>query len=129
MDRRDFVRLVGVGALVTLGANVALRAEATGDTGFDVNLPTDKKLKPEWVKALFERGTPEVYHGEELKTIRMPIGGICTGHLDLTGDGALTNWRLCDLPFSLQQGFVLRTSVGGNTPTQQLNQHDFPELT
>lgn len=129
LDRRDFVRLVGLGALVTLGSNMSFGAGPADAPGFDVNLPADKKLRPEWVKALFERGVPEVYRGEELRTILMPVGGICAGQLEISGEGKLTRWHLNELPMTLQQDFVLRTRSGGKVQTSQLNQHDFPALT
>lgn len=46
---------------------------------FEKLIPPDKKLQPDWVKALFERGSPTIYRGEELKYIGMPIGGLCSG--------------------------------------------------
>ncbi|MCH8119261.1 MAG: hypothetical protein IIC00_05990 [Planctomycetes bacterium] len=41
-----------------------------------------------------ERGRREIYRGEELDTIGMPIGGITTGQLYLRGDGTLGLWQI-----------------------------------
>ena len=61
---------------------------------FEKLVPSDKRLSPEWVKSLFARGTLEVYRGEELKYIGMPIGGIACGQLYLGGDGRLWLWDI-----------------------------------
>ena len=57
-------------------------------------VPADKKLDPQWVKSLFERGTREVYRGKDLEKIGMPIGGLCAGQLYLGGDGKLWHWDI-----------------------------------
>ena len=59
-------------------------------------IPTDKKLHPDWVKALFERGAPTTYSKSrgELSRIGMPVGGLCCGMLYLGGDGKLWNWDI-----------------------------------
>ncbi len=61
---------------------------------FDHLVPADKKLSPAWVKALFERGTPEILRGSELKYVGMPVGGIGAGQLYLGGDGRLWHWDI-----------------------------------
>lgn len=98
---------------------------AAGDAG----LPADKGLSQERIRHLLERGTPEVYHGAELTKILMPIGGICTGQdVDLSGEGALTGWRVHQYPLRVAQGFALRTTAAGKTETRLLNKHDFPDM-
>ena len=57
-------------------------------------VPADKKLSQDAVQRLFERGRREVYRGEELDTIGMPIGGVATGQLYLRGDGTLGLWQI-----------------------------------
>ncbi len=59
-------------------------------------IPADKKLQPDWVKALFEHGAPTSYTKSrgELRYIGMPVGGICCGTLYLGGDGRLWNWDI-----------------------------------
>ena len=61
---------------------------------FDHLVPADKKLSPDWVKSLFERGTPEVLRGTALKFVGMPVGGIGAGQLYLGGDGRLWHWDI-----------------------------------
>lgn len=39
-----------------------------------------------------ERGEPEVYSGDELRYIGMPVGGLFAGTVYLGGDGQLWNW-------------------------------------
>ncbi len=80
--------------LLLLGvAGFALSALA-GEPGeeFKHFVPVDKKLAPEWVAALTQRGTPEVWRGKDLVTIGMPVGGIAAGQLYLRGDGTLAQW-------------------------------------
>ena len=57
-------------------------------------IPADKKLTPEWVASLTHRGQAEVFSGEELKYIGMPVGGIGCGQLYLGGDGRLWLWDI-----------------------------------
>lgn len=65
---------------------------------FDNMLPADKKLNPEWLASLTERGQPQVFSAEknELKYIGMPVGGIACGQLYLGGDGQLWYWGIFD---------------------------------
>jgi uncharacterized protein (DUF608 family) len=53
-----------------------------------------KKLDPQWVKSLYERGNPTTYlkSKDELKFIGMPVGGIMCGMVYLGGDGRLWLW-------------------------------------
>lgn len=100
---------------------------------FDQLVPADKKLSPDWIKSLFDRGQPTVYRGEDLKHIGMPIGGIGAGYLYLGGDGKLWHWDIFNKtggtgadhyanpmkPESpLEQGFAIRATVGGKTETR-----------
>ena len=57
-------------------------------------IPADKKLTPEWVASLTERGQAEVFSGEQLKYVGMPVGGIGCGQLYLGGDGRLWLWDI-----------------------------------
>ena len=64
----------------------------TGQARADHLVPADKGLSREKVRSFFERGERQVYRGEELHTIGMPVGGIATGQLYLRGDGTLGLW-------------------------------------
>ena len=57
-------------------------------------VPADKKLSPDSVRAIFERGERAVFRGKELDTIGMPVCGIGTGRLYLRGDGTLGLWQI-----------------------------------
>ncbi len=59
-------------------------------------IPVDKQLSAEWMKSLTERGQAEIYTSkrDELKYIGMPVGGICTGQLYISGDGKLWLWDI-----------------------------------
>ena len=54
---------------------------------FEQFVPRDKRLASAWVKSLYARGEPEVWRGDELRFVGMPVGGICAGQLYLGGDG------------------------------------------
>ncbi|HPX41910.1 MAG TPA: GH116 family glycosyl-hydrolase, partial [Candidatus Hydrogenedentes bacterium] len=64
------------------------------DAGTAHPVPADKKLDPDWVRSLFERGTKEVYSGGDLDGIGMPCGGIGSGQLYVCGDGTLGDWQV-----------------------------------
>ena len=56
-----------------------------------------KGIKKEYVQKLKKRGKPEVFSGEELKYIGMPIGGLTTGQVYLGGDGKLWYWDIFNI--------------------------------
>ena len=130
LKRRDFLRLAGVGATSVLAFRPWLFAMAGpfSRSDFDKLVPEDKKLLPAWVKSLTARGERTVYRGADLKTIGMPIGGICAGQLYLGGDGKLWHWDIFNRKIStgadhyakplkptspLDQGFALRVTSDG----------------
>lgn len=95
--RRDFLKLAGGGMLATsLGRPAIVMAGPFGaaDAGTAHPVPADKKLDPDWVRSLFERGTKEVYSGGDLDGIGMPCGGIGSGQLYVCGDGTLGDWQV-----------------------------------
>ena len=61
-----------------------------------LHIPADKKLDPEWIKSLYERGVPTTYlkSKNELNYIGMPAGGINCGTVYLGGDGRLWLWDI-----------------------------------
>jgi non-lysosomal glucosylceramidase len=92
LPRRDFLKLSG---LTVLGASLPIAASAEHRTAAqpaDHFVPTDKKLKPDWVKTLFAKGERKVFRGPELRTIGMPCGGVAAGQLYVRGDGTLAYW-------------------------------------
>jgi len=143
--RREFIKLGGLTA-ASLTAASGLPAIAgpfePADTA-DHFVPADKKLTPEWIKMLFEKGDRTVYSGADLRTIGMPIGGICTGQLYLAGDGRLVHWDLFNQhnfsgygstnydtsrrPESpLGQGFAIQVRAGDKTTVRALDIEGFP---
>ena len=77
------------------------------------NIPVDKKLDPQWVRSLFQRGSVSKYFKSknELNFIGMPVGGINTGTVYLGGDGRLWLWDI----FNSQQEGIDPKSVDWGT--------------
>src|SRR5207245_10967760 len=111
---------------------------------FEKWVPADKKLHPDWVKSLSERGTPTVYRGADLEKIGMPVGGIGAGQLYLGGDGRLWQWDIFNQhngtgdshyaetqpPASpLEQGFAVHIAAGGTKQTSTLERCGFADVT
>jgi len=92
VQRRDFIKVMGLGiAGLTIDFNHPLSA---GLYQKNYQIPIDKNLDPDWVRSLYERGTPETYTGQDLVYIGMPVGGICAGQVYLGGDGKLWLWDI-----------------------------------
>jgi uncharacterized protein (DUF608 family) len=110
---------------------------------FEKLVPADKKLSPDWVKSLFERGFRTKYHWPESQLIGLPIGGICCGQLYLGGDGKLWHWDIFNRvvgtgdghyahppkPASpLDQGFALRIAQAGKSQVRALDNTGWGEV-
>ncbi len=145
LDRRSFLKLTGAAALA-LGVPGPFKAVAgpfePKDTA-DHFVPADKKLSADWVAALFEKGEPAWYAGEELNHIRTPGGRICAGQDYLRGDGTLSHWDIFNdspaearfgthyqaVPEAVQavkQGFALQVRWGQQSATRTLDRAAFP---
>ncbi|MCI0499541.1 MAG: non-lysosomal glucosylceramidase [Planctomycetales bacterium] len=78
----------------------------------------DKKLSPDWVRSLFNRGRKQVYTDRKaLEHIGMPVGGIFAGTVYLSGDGRLWLWDI----FNRDQEGILPTTVtykGNSVPSR-----------
>jgi uncharacterized protein (DUF608 family) len=95
--RRSFIKVAGIGLVGTVsGSSRSIMAGSFAATDLQHGrlIPADKKLDPDWVRSLYERGTKEVYRGKCLQNIGMPIGGIGAGQLYLRGDGTLGVWNI-----------------------------------
>lgn len=160
-DRRSFLKLAGSfaagGAATTLGPwPSAMAGPFARQDVADHFVPADKKLRPDWVKALFSRGERTWYSGADLETIGMPVGGVAAGQVYLTGDGRLVYWdifnsnintgfgsvnykngrkptemaknhQLVPAP-AVDQGFALRIRAGGSTVVRSLDAAGFPAV-
>ncbi|MBI3117076.1 MAG: hypothetical protein HYZ00_00205, partial [Candidatus Hydrogenedentes bacterium] len=100
VDRRTFVKAAGLGALALLNLPGQAMAGPFDASDFERLVPADKKLTREWLDALFARGVPRVYRGDDLKLIGMPVGGICAGQVNLGGDGRLWHWDIFNKPIT-----------------------------
>jgi non-lysosomal glucosylceramidase len=99
ISRRDFVKIAGLGTsgfVLMPPAGAGIMAGPYTSEDFQHLIPADKKLSPEWVRSLTERGVLETFTSaaDELKYIGMPIGGICCGQLYISGDGRLWLWDI-----------------------------------
>jgi non-lysosomal glucosylceramidase len=136
--RREFLKKLGLGV-----AALSVRRWSVASAGpplredFEHFVPADKGLSPEWIRSLFARGEPQVYHGSELDKIGMPVGGICAGQLYLGGDGRLWHWDIFNVGWGagppelhyrvpmtpsspLEQGFAVRIKSGGKIEERKL---------
>ena len=97
MERRNFLKKAGVFAAGFYTSRIPSIAGPfmPGQVG-GYQIPVDKKLDPQWVKSLYQRGNPTRYFKSknELQFIGMPVGGINTGTLYLGGDGRLWLWDI-----------------------------------
>lgn len=93
VDRRHFLKAAGGGA-AALPLLPLLRQEPAAAARISHHVPAEKKLDPQWVRALTAKGERKVYRGDALDTLAMPVGGIAAGQLYLTGAGRLAEWNL-----------------------------------
>jgi uncharacterized protein (DUF608 family) len=102
--RRDFLRLTALTTLGVAGGPVLAQAKRLAKY-----VPVEKGVVPD----LAAKGERAVYRGDELRTIGMPIGGICAGQVYLGGDGRLWLWDIFNqIKFgSVQQ----KVEYAGNT--------------
>jgi uncharacterized protein (DUF608 family) len=136
VGRREFFKSLSLGAAALAVQPWQAMAGPFTRADFEKLVPADKKLRPEWLKSLTERGQPEVYRGADLEKIGMPIGGICAGQVYLGGDGKLWHWDIFNRRLAtgaehyakplqpsspLDQGFALRISVNGQVQERPLD--------
>jgi len=156
-NRRTFLERLGTGA-AALALAPSWRVVAGPFTASDFpdhHVPLDKKLNPDWVRALTAKGERTWYAGEELRTIGMPVGGVCAGQVYLSGDGRLIYWDIFNrnqntgygavnykegrLPtetvvnpdrfepaLDIDQGFALRVKTEQSTWIRSLDRNGFP---
>jgi uncharacterized protein (DUF608 family) len=132
---------------MVLAAVLVLAAEsapAQGPPGSPHLVPADKNLARGWVQGMYARGAKDVFRGNELNAIGMPVGGIGTGQLYLCGEGALGCWEIFnrhefrgtgDTSYNpriperaVDQGFAVVVQSGAQRVTRTLNRHGFAEV-
>ncbi len=117
-DRREFLKYSAATTLGLALSRLPVMAGPFTRADFDHLVPADKKLRPEWVKSLFDRGAPEVLRGSDLKFIGMPVGGIGAGQLYLGGNGRLWHWDIFNQSIGTGSEHYARPIV----PASPLNQ-------
>jgi non-lysosomal glucosylceramidase len=145
VGRRDFLKLAGASSMALLASRLPVMAGPFTREDFERLVPADKKLDADWIKSLFARGEPEVWRGDDLKYIGMPVGGFCAGQVYLGGDGTLWHWDIFNknlfhgyhgphyakplTPSSpFLQDFALTVTVDGETTTRPLNREGFKDV-
>ena len=151
IGRRDFLAVTGLGAASMLIPDLPAVAGPFEGKDFEDLVPSDKKLKPDWVRGLTECRQPEVYRGNELNWVGMPVGGIACGQLYLGGDGRLWYWDIFtsttttdyenkiwagphyEHPLQpkpvVDQGFAIRVKQGEKTVSRALDRRGFKDIT
>ncbi len=131
LPRREFLKFGGVAAVagITAGPLPIMAGPFEQDASGHL-IPIDKKLTPEWVNSLYDRGVPEVFAGDQLRHIGMPIGGIACGQLYLGGDGRLWRWDIFRPRYSSAYGSMSMGMHYANPPNptsrqEQPLQHGF----
>jgi uncharacterized protein (DUF608 family) len=92
--RRDFLKASGLTAAMLLSGRINVMAGPFAPEDFDKIIPADKKLSADWIKSLYARGQPTTVQAGKVDYIGMPINGIGTGQVYLSGDGELWYWNL-----------------------------------
>lgn len=57
----------------------------------------EKEISDEYIQEIKSKDKPEVFRGNQLKFVGMPIGGICAGQVYLGGDGRLWYWDIFNI--------------------------------
>ena len=101
VDRRDFVRLVGIGLTGAAAPPVA----ASGATDADQLADAMQARAAETARLTGDLSWPSlrVYDRDHLARIALPLGGIGTGTVSLGGRGDLRDWEVMNRP---GKGFV-----------------------
>jgi len=147
LSRRKFLENTGAGivALSAMGKVIPVMAGPFSADDFESLVPADKKLSKSWIRSLYERGEPAWFSGENLKHIGMPVGGICCGHVYLSGDGRLWHWEIFNegirtnyrgshyaepmaTDTGIDLGFTIRARTGGKDMARPLDATGFSRI-
>jgi uncharacterized protein (DUF608 family) len=139
-SRRTVLKMAG-GATLSLGLPLKVLGILADGTMVvqDHRVPAEKNLSDMWKRTLVDRGEKEIWTGEALESIGMPVGGIATGQLYLCGDGTLGCWELFNsheyqnegpysyakrpIPKTVKFGFTLEVA-GKRYPLDKTGFHD-----
>ncbi|MGJ8653760.1 MAG: GH116 family glycosyl-hydrolase [Opitutaceae bacterium] len=94
VPRRDFLKATGLTAAMLMASRINVMAGPFDPKDFDKIIPADKKLSADWIKSLYARGKATTVKAGAVDYIGMPIGGMGTGQVYLSGDGELWYWNL-----------------------------------
>jgi uncharacterized protein (DUF608 family) len=123
-SRRDTLKM---GALGTAGLSVSNLPVMAAPFANHL-IPADKKLTAQWLASLTQRGAAEVFTGDQLKYVGMPIGGIGCGQLYLGGDGKLWLWDIFKSNYRREppskQGFLISSFILGGHYAHPVAQGD-----
>lgn len=137
--------VLAIGFLLISGNRYCLRAAPVSNVSALEKY--DKKIALARDAHLQNQAEPNVYSGDNLKYIGMPVGGICAGTVYIGGDGTLWNWDVFNVrtldpggpgdKFYLkpmqpekrfEQGFVIKTGVGSQHEIRPLNSDGFKNI-
>ena len=145
VNRRNFLKLTAAGSAGLWASRWPVMAGPFTREDFERLVPADKRLDPDWVRSLYERGEPQVYRGGDLKYIGMPVGGFCAGQVYLGGDGRLWHWDIFNEnlfhgyhgphyaepltpSFPFLQDFGLKVVANGTTQVRPLDRTGFEDV-
>ncbi len=94
VGRREFIKAGSLTAAMLMASRVNVMAGPFDAKDFDKIIPADKKLSAAWIQSLYARGLPTTVKAGKVDYIGMPIGGIGTAQVYLSGDGELWYWNL-----------------------------------
>ena len=111
IGRRDFIGIVGVGGAAAAAGGLGMEARAAE--------PVSPEEIERWKRALLEPARARVYRSAVHTDVRMHLGGIGTGNLEIGADGRFTTWQLFNTLRDGHVDFLLAARAGGKTKLLQ----------
>lgn len=104
-------------------------------------IPADKRLTAAWLQSLTDLGPAETWRGNELRFVSIPVSGIGTGLLCLSGYGRLVDANLLSSPAAgpgvgdtpepapaFLHGFAVAAEASGERRARVLDEMSFGDL-